>query len=65
MTNTLKFFKKEFEDRPLKESTVRTWVKQYTHQLATQSTKETEVDELVIKKRGRPLLLGPELDRQV
>ena len=63
----MRFFEKDFEDRPLKESTVRTWAKEYTKELALRRTtsSEMQVDELPSKKRGRQLLLGEALDKQL
>ena len=37
VTSTLKFFEKDFTDRPLKESTVRTWATKYKKELALRS----------------------------
>ena len=67
VTNAIRHFKKEFVDRPLKESTVRTWMNQYRSQLKLkkQSGSEVTVESLDHKKRGRPFLLGEELDHQV
>ena len=66
VTSTIRHFKKEFAERPLKESTVRTWVGQYTKQLqlSKEYQKEMRVDKLESKK-GRPPLLGNKLDKQV
>ena len=51
----------------MRESTVRTWMNQYRSQLKfkKQSGSEVSVKSLDNKKRGRPFLLGEELDRQV
>lgn len=50
--------------KSISESTVRGWVKKYKQQL--QSTPNPEdITELPMAKRGRPLLLGHELDQQV
>ena len=56
----------------LKESTVRTWRNVYTQELkkrvSVRSGTEavaTRIQELPSKKRGRPYLLGEELDKQV
>lgn len=69
VTNTLRFYKKEFSDKPLKESTVRTWKVQYEQELKRrhkfETGKETGVTKLVSGKRGRPFLLGNELDKRV
>ena len=66
VTATVRFFSKAFPGRPLKESSVRTW-KKYEVELAKnkKAGKDVAVKELVDKKRGRPLLLGSELDKQV
>ena len=47
VTNSLTHFAKEFVDRPLKESTVRTWVKQYTKEL--ESRKRHNKDMTITK----------------
>ena len=67
VTNTIRFFQKEFSDCPLKESTVRTWANKYKKELALRSKldKEMEIAKLGNEKRGPPLLLGKELDMQV
>ncbi len=68
VTNTIRFFKKKFTDRKLKESTVRLWVKRYKQVLASrkkQGKENMEVAKLENMKRGRPLMLGEVLDRQV
>ena len=51
----------------LKESSVRTWKKNYLIEMAKKrkAGEEATVKELVNKKRGRPVLLGCDLDRQV
>ena len=67
VTNTVRFFQKEFSDCPLKESTVRTWAIKYKKELTLRSKlgKEMETTKLGSEKRGPPLLLGKELDMQV
>ncbi len=67
VTSTLRFYQKEFADRPLKESTVRTWATKYKIEMAQRSRfgKEMEIAKLESAKRGPPLLLGKELDMQV
>ena len=67
VTSTLRYFEKEFVDRPLKESTVRTWATNYKIELALRSKfgKDMEITKLESAKRGPPLLLGKELDVQV
>ena len=66
VTATVHFFSKSLPGRPLKESSVQTW-KKYEVELARnkKAGKEMVVQELVDMKRGRPLLLGSELDKQV
>ena len=58
----MRYFEKDsqYEGRPLKESTVRTWVNVYKNEL--QQKSGSVINELPGKKRGHPLLLGPELD---
>ena len=62
VTRALRYFEKDsqYEGRPLKESTVRTWVNVYKNEL--QRKAGSVINELPGKKRGHPLLLGPELD---
>lgn len=67
---TRRFFnKKDFSKRPLKETTVRTWARQYKAELSKRKRDgdDMAVEELHVpcKKKGRPLLLSNELDRQV
>ena len=66
VTATVRLFSKAFPVRPLKESSVRTW-KKYKVELVKnkKAGKDVAVKELVDKKRGRPLLLGSELDKQM
>ena len=52
----------------LKESTVRTWKNAYLAQLRrlrSEGKDNTTVQELPTKKRGRPLILGEEVEMQV
>ena len=67
VTNTIRHFKKDFSDRPLKESTVRTWMNKYKRELAERrrSGSDLEMKMLPSRKRGHPLLLGEVLDHQV
>ena len=70
VSRTIKHFSREFQDRPLKESTVRTWRNQYKRELTLLRgvggmSELGEVTKLPAKKRGRPLLLGENLDKQV
>ena len=66
VTNTIKFSKK-FADRPLKESTVRTWVMKCRKELASRVKlgQNLTIKELPTQKRGHPYLLGKEMDRQL
>ena len=67
VTNTIRHFQKDFQDRPLKESTVRTWINKYKKELAERrrSGSELDIKKLPNLKRGHPLLLGEFLDNQV
>lgn len=67
VTNTIRHFSKEFADRPLKESTVRTWMPKYRQELANRVKlgKNLTIKELQTKKRGHPYMLGEEMDRQL
>ena len=67
VTNTIRHFQKDFQDRPLKESTVRTWMNKYKKELAERrrSGSELDIKTLPSLKRGHPLLLGEFLDNQV
>ena len=67
VANTLRFYQKEFTDRPLKESTVRTWAAKYNQEVVLRRKlgKDMDVKKLECQKRGCPLLLGKELDTQV
>lgn len=67
VTNTVRYFSKKFADRPLCEGTIRTWVKQYKRELISRRgcNKDANIVKLESKRRGRPLLLGDELDKRV
>jgi hypothetical protein len=66
VTKSLKFFKNEFADRPLKESTVRGWKTQYEKELKLNfEISGKPARKLVSGKRGHPLLLGNELDKRL
>ena len=68
VTNTMRHFKKQFSDRPLKESTVRTWMNAYKTELARRVKLDEQsltIEKLPSKKRGHPYLLGEEMDRQL
>ena len=65
---TICYYAKRHPDCPLKESSVRTWRNSYTLEIWRKRGERCEdmsVQELPEKKRGRQLLLGEELDRQV
>ena len=65
-TNAIRRFSKDMPN--LKESTVRGWKTVYLRELASKleaGDEDTAVEWLPVKPKGRPLLLGPELDRQV
>ena len=66
----IRTFKKEMPEVTLKESTVRTWRDSYQAELKKRTCGQAGLDNTTIKqlpskKRGRPMLLGDELDRQV
>ena len=70
VTNTIRHFKKEFTDRELKESTVRLWANRYKQELSSRKKQDGDSEDMKVtrlknKKRGRPLMLGKELDKQV
>ena len=57
----IRYFKRKGKFTSLKESTVHRWVSAYRSKL----TVEPEITELSEKQRGRPLLIGKELESQV
>ena len=67
-TAAMRYYAKNYPHLDLKETSVRRFKNHYQTQLKT-STKEisgsSTVQELVPKKRGRPLMVGEELDEQV
>ena len=67
VTNTIRFFRKEFSDRPLTESTVCTWKNKYEQEIKLRHKfgRPTEVEKLESGRRGHPLLLGAALDKEV
>ena len=66
MAATIRFYVKKLPGCELKESRVRTWRNAYTRELqARRRGGDTTVTELAEKKRGRPCLIGDELDKQV
>ena len=62
MAATMRFYAKKFV---LKESIVRTWKNAYTREVHSKRGDITALKSLPEKKRGRPYLLGEELDKQV
>ena len=68
VTCAIRRLSKQFTDCSLKESSVRTWTKQYIKELERNKMSgmpHKTPTKLETKKRGRPLLLGEELDGQV
>ena len=68
VTCAIRRLSKQFTDRSLKESSVRTWTKQYIKELERNKMSgmpHKTPTKLETKKRGCPLLLGEELDGQV
>jgi len=67
VTSALHYYKKNFPDLPLKETSVRRFKGSYRDALRQKTHDDTqdELEELPTKKMGRPLLLGDEIDRQV
>ena len=64
----IRTFSKEMPEVDLKESTVRTWRDNYRTELRKRGQEGSDsmtIKALPSKKKGRPLLLGDELDRQV
>ena len=65
-TNAIRRFAKDIPD--LKESTVRGWKTVYLRELASRratDNKDVAIERIPAGPKGRPLLLGQELDRQV
>ena len=64
----MRHFSKKLEV-PLKESSIRTWVGKYKleweKKVKAGGETDLRVKSLPSAKRGRPLLLGEELDKQV
>ena len=62
--NTIRHFQKEFDERPLKESTVRTSMNKYKKELTERRKcgNDKEMKKLPSKTKGHPLLLGEYLD---
>ena len=64
---TVRYYATKLPD-PLKESSVRTWKKAYIAELRrvrTQENTDTDIKQLSTKRRGRPYLLGEEVEMQV
>ena len=64
VTTTIRYYAKAFPNIPLKETLVQRMKNDYLSHLKT-SESSKDVQELPGKKRGRPLLLGDQLDKQV
>ena len=64
---TMKYFAKKYpgEFGSLKETTVRRFKNLYEAELRFSDSKAEDLKELPLKKTGRPLMLGDELDKQV
>lgn len=62
VTKAIGKLQRNYPGRQLKESTIRTWVKKYNASFRQTHMTITEIES---KKRGKPLLLGEELDSQV
>ena len=63
---TVRYYKKRFPG--IKENSVRTWKNVYTSEIGKrrrEGSKDFTVQKLLEKKRGRPFLLGEELEMQV
>lgn len=64
VASTIRYYASQYS---LKESTIRGWRDSYIREMKKRKmeNKPVNVTELPEKRRGRPLLLGEELDRQV
>jgi transposase-like protein len=67
VTNTIRKLSKQYSDKSLKESTVRTWMNKYKNELETRKKAGIvdSISRLPSKRRGRPLILTREFDQQV
>jgi len=67
IVNAMTHFMPDFPKGSLKESTVRGWKKAYLLELCTwkKSGGDLKVKSLLCSKMGRPLILGPVLNKQV
>ena len=63
----LRHFKRSGEFKDLKETTVRRWVKRFKSELSLLGTASSSADitDLNEKKRGRPLLVGEDVESYV
>ena len=64
---TVRYYKKRYS-QGIKESSVRTWRKAYTSEVTKrrrEGSEDVTVKKLPEKKRGRPFMLGEELEMQV
>ena len=61
----LHYYAKTFLDFPLKEMTIRRFKNKHQSRLKTASDGSSDANELLGKKRGRPLLIGEVLDEPV
>lgn len=63
MASTVRYYSKSF----LKESTVQTWKKVYLSEMRKRkrTNGNLDIEELPERKKGRPLMLGEDLDKQV
>ena len=65
VTASLKHFKRTREFTDLKEPTVRGWVKTYRYELSSLGVTAVSIPKMPERKRGRPLILGKDLESQV
>ena len=65
-TSTIRYYKCKYPDLKLTEPTVRRLKNSYTFELKKRPLEErSSLEELPTKKRGKPLMIGEELDREV
>ena len=65
---TVRYYEKQYPNGNVKDSSVRTWRNAYTSEIKKrrrEGREDISVERLPEKKRGRPLLLGDELEAQV
>ena len=66
VTSAIWYYKKKFPDLPLTEPIVRRIKNAYLEELKGKTLEQVEeLKELPFKRRGRPLYIGEELDKQV